>query len=97
MPTRGEWLQGAAERAVRTPFGRIVEWLDTAEGFVFEDPEVCGVFFMAFFWLNNARGSFLEWVDAAEGFLFEDAEVGARMLFAVMCCCCCVSSGSFRS
>lgn len=31
--------QGAEKRG-RTPFGRIREWLDIAEQFVFEDPEV---------------------------------------------------------
>ena len=33
-------VQGSTEAAPRTPFGRIFEWLDTAEQFRFEDPKV---------------------------------------------------------
>ena len=28
------------DRTPRTPFGRIYEWLDVAQGFTFDDPEV---------------------------------------------------------
>lgn len=37
-PAGPAWLQGMEKRG-RTPFGRIREWLDIAEAFVFDDAE----------------------------------------------------------